>query len=66
MCNPPFFAEFQEEESTKDRTNHRPLPNSISTATESEKVTDGGEVAFIKRMIKESLKCKQVIRYVIQ
>ena len=61
MCNPPFFAETEGEKSN-DRTTHRPLPNSISTATESEKVTEGGEVAFVRRMIAESLECKHTVR----
>ena len=62
MCNPPFFAETEGKKSN-DRTTHRPLPNSISTATESEKMTEGGEVVFVRRMILESLECKHKVRY---
>ena len=64
MCNPPFFAEVYDGHVTFDRTNHRPSPALTSTATESERATDGGEVSFVERMIDESLRTKDAIRFV--
>ena len=49
MCNPPFF------ETTKV------LPSNTATgksATASETVTAGGEVAFVIRMVEESVECR--------
>ena len=67
MCNPPFFTEVHaDDDITKtkaDRTNHRPCPASISTATENESVTEGGEVSFVSRMINESLETRNAVRY---
>ncbi|XP_066932211.1 RNA N6-adenosine-methyltransferase mettl16-like [Clytia hemisphaerica] len=63
MCNPPFFAEVYDGHVTYNRTNRRPSPASTSTATESERATEGGEVSFVERMIDESLRTKNAIRW---
>jgi len=60
MCNPPFFSEVHQVE---NRTNHRPLPDSVSTASESESVTHGGEVEFVKKIIDDSLVLKERIKW---
>ena len=62
MCNPPFFSDRQEASGDNSRTDSRPPPHSICTAVENETVTEGGEVAFVKKMIKESLVLKEKIR----
>ena len=56
MCNPPFFDEIHDEPT--NRTDHRPPPQTVSTASDNESFTNGGEVEFVKRMIEDSLKLK--------
>ena len=56
MCNPPFFADKSEIVGNRSRTGNRPQPSSVCTGTESEIVTSGGEVAFVGRMIDDSLR----------
>jgi hypothetical protein len=48
MCNPPFFTE---EESNDESRN----PRTNTQATDNEWKTSGGEVAFVKRMIDDSV-----------
>lgn len=53
MCNPPFYSspeDLAQSAAAKSR-----LPHSACTGSEVEMVTPGGEVAFVGRMIKESL-----------
>ncbi|KNE63528.1 hypothetical protein, variant 1 [Allomyces macrogynus ATCC 38327] len=52
MCNPPFYmsAEHRKAASDVKRTLHPTTPG-----TASEMVTDGGEVAFVQRMMRESV-----------
>ena len=61
MCNPPFFGEL--DQITKDRTGHRPPPTSVSTASENESFTEGGEVQFVTNMITESETYRDRVRY---
>lgn len=61
MCNPPFYDEV--DETPLNRTDHRPPPDSISTANENESVTKGGEVEFVKKMISDSLVLKGKIKW---
>lgn len=57
MCNPPFFNhhmdEFDDETNTDCNPHRRKSPS--NTSLPSEAVTDGGEVAFVTRLIEESL-----------
>lgn len=53
MCNPPFYSSRRELESLAE-VKQRP-PYSACTGSELEMVTEGGEVAFVTRMIEESL-----------
>jgi len=54
MCNPPFFADDDEKESTT-RSDARPQPWSVSSASTVEAVTAGGEIGFVKKIIESSL-----------
>ena len=63
MCNPPFFGDRLEAAGDNSRTDRRPLPHSVCTATDDETVAEGGEVGFVKKMIQESLELKSQIRY---
>jgi 23S rRNA (adenine1618-N6)-methyltransferase len=53
MCNPPFY-ESKAEMLTSAASKQRP-PFTACTGSENEMVTPGGEVAFVSRMIEESL-----------
>ena len=62
MCNPPFYANDLEAQGLlPDRGSERPLPSSISTASEAERVASGGEVGHVSRIILESLQLQQRI-----
>ncbi len=65
MCNPPFFGSNLEAWGmTQSRTEDRPEPRSVSTASPTESIVAGGEVLFIKDMIDESMELKDKIRYI--
>jgi 23S rRNA (adenine1618-N6)-methyltransferase len=53
MCNPPFY-ESKAEMLTSSATKQRP-PFTACTGSETEMVAPGGEVAFVARMIEESI-----------
>ena len=63
MCNPPFFVSEFEASHGIARSDKRPQPSGVCTGTESETVTGGGEVEFVKEIIKDSLSLKEHIRY---
>ncbi|PWN45869.1 hypothetical protein IE81DRAFT_344347 [Ceraceosorus guamensis] len=53
MCNPPFYTSTDEmKESAEAKVD---MPSAACTGTESEMITQGGEVTFVTRMIRESL-----------
>lgn len=56
MCNPPFYTSVSELVSSAAAKSHP--PRSACTGAEVEMVTDGGEVAFVQLMIKESCQLK--------
>ncbi|MCJ1424275.1 hypothetical protein MMC29_002162 [Sticta canariensis] len=56
MCNPPFYTSVSELISSAAAKSHP--PRSACTGAEVEMVTDGGEVAFVQLMIKESCQLK--------
>ncbi|GIK03940.1 hypothetical protein Aspvir_008015 [Aspergillus viridinutans] len=57
MCNPPFYAS-REEMIASAQAKERP-PFSACTGAEVEMVTAGGEIAFVHRMIEESLRLRE-------
>ncbi|KAL1955228.1 hypothetical protein VTO42DRAFT_8887 [Malbranchea cinnamomea] len=61
MCNPPFY-ESKEEMIESAKSKSRP-PFSACTGAKVEMVTPGGEVAFVSRMIEESVKLGPRIRW---
>ncbi|KAJ2958773.1 hypothetical protein NQZ79_g5684 [Umbelopsis isabellina] len=64
MCNPPFFKSIEEIESGIEAKMDEPSAVSITlvcTGTHSEMITEGGEVAFITKMVQESLRWKHRI-----
>lgn len=56
MCNPPFFADHMDAQAImSSRSDDRPEPSSINTASVGESITEGGEAEFIKKIIVESV-----------
>lgn len=65
MCNPPFFrSETEADSSSKSRSNSRTLPRNGKTGSLSEVVVQGGELAFIRQMIQESVEMRNMVKYV--
>ncbi|GAA5839161.1 hypothetical protein JCM9279_002613 [Rhodotorula babjevae] len=54
MCNPPFYSSQDEIDSSLAAKEIEPFAK--CTGAENEMITPGGEVAFVSRMIEESLK----------
>ena len=61
MCNPPFY-DSAEEMLASAKAKQRP-PFSACTGAEVEMVTPGGEVAFVSRMIQESLHLRDRVEW---
>ncbi|UZJ54199.1 hypothetical protein CBS101457_003519 [Exobasidium rhododendri] len=53
MCNPPFYTSEQEMKESLHLKSRR--PNAVCQGSREEMICEGGEVAFIARMIKESV-----------
>lgn len=61
MTNPPFYE--SEEEMFKSAANKSRPPNSACTGAPVEMVCAGGEVAFVNRVLDESLRLKQRVQW---
>lgn len=61
MCNPPFYT--SREDMTQSAEGKSQNPSSVCTGADIEMVTAGGEVAFVARMIEESLKLRNQIQW---
>lgn len=53
LCNPPFYSSRDELEALRDRKSQS--AHAAPTASQNELVTPGGEVAFVGRMMDESI-----------
>lgn len=63
MCNPPFFADHMDAQAImSSRSDDRPEPSSINTASVGESITEGGEAEFIKKIIVESVELQGRIK----
>ena len=60
MCNPPFYSSQAEIEQLAENKDF--APHAVCTGSENEMITQGGEVAFVSRMIEESAGHGQQIR----
>ncbi|KAJ9194279.1 hypothetical protein DTO164E3_7385 [Paecilomyces variotii] len=61
MCNPPFY-ESEQEMIASAEAKQRP-PFSACTGANVEMVTTGGEIAFVTRMIEESLELRERVQW---
>jgi len=53
MCNPPFYSSREEIEKS---TNEKELsPSAVCTGADTEMITPGGESAFVRQIVTESL-----------
>ncbi|CAK1580343.1 unnamed protein product [Parnassius mnemosyne] len=52
MCNPPFYSSFQD--LYESRSPARPPPKNAFTGSPQELITEGGELEFCRKLIKES------------
>lgn len=63
MCNPPFFSNTQELQSShRARKLDRPKPKNAFCATNTEVVAKGGETEFVSKIIKESKQLQDKIK----
>jgi len=67
MCNPPFFSIDEMgvgnvESPKEDPGGSRPPPIGLNSPKESERQAEGGEVQFIKQMIKDSLELRETVK----
>nr|KAJ3416281.1 hypothetical protein HK105_001277 [Polyrhizophydium stewartii] len=61
MCNPPFYKDPEQiEQSRKAKST---APAAVCMGTSGEMITDGGEVAFVSRMVHESLVLRGRVRW---
>ncbi|OQE25960.1 hypothetical protein PENFLA_c007G04548 [Penicillium flavigenum] len=61
MCNPPFYTSSNELKQSAEQKEREPF--STCTGAEVEMVTSGGEIAFVKRMIDESLQLRDRVQW---
>ncbi|KAJ5958884.1 uncharacterized protein N7479_006034 [Penicillium vulpinum] len=61
MCNPPFYTSTDELIKSAEKKERDPF--SACTGVEVEMVTSGGEVAFVKKMIDESLQLRDRVQW---
>nr|XP_018902763.1 PREDICTED: methyltransferase-like protein 16 homolog [Bemisia tabaci] len=62
MCNPPFFGSMKEVSGKSRSPNSRAPPRNAHTGIENELVTEGGEVAFVGRIIHDSKKLQNKVK----
>ena len=66
MCNPPFFVNEYEAFHGIARSAKRHQPTGVCTGTETETVTGGGEVEFVKAIIRDSIALNATFRQVVE
>ncbi|GAC92867.1 hypothetical protein PHSY_000425 [Pseudozyma hubeiensis SY62] len=59
MCNPPFYTSREEMDELAGKK--KAPANAVCQGTPREMITKGGEVAFVRRMIEESLSIENVL-----
>ncbi|EUC64099.1 S-adenosyl-L-methionine-dependent methyltransferase, putative [Rhizoctonia solani AG-3 Rhs1AP] len=61
MCNPPFYSDV--DEVNRSAENKEYDPHAVCTGALVEMITPGGEVAFVQRMIDESMSLGEICRW---
>lgn len=63
LCNPPFYKDsWEANASLKAEQDERPAPKGDCDGTIDEKVTTGGELAFVKRIYEQSVQYRGRVR----
>ena len=62
MCNPPFFKDAAERHGGSSRSQLRPVAATFCPGSARETVVEGGEVAFVGRILEDSLQLKTRVR----
>ncbi|KAG0718489.1 U6 small nuclear RNA (adenine-(43)-N(6))-methyltransferase [Chionoecetes opilio] len=62
MTNPPFFSSEEEADTMAKSKKGRGEPSAAPTGSPQEKVTEGGEVEFIRQMVEESQLLRDTVR----
>jgi 23S rRNA (adenine1618-N6)-methyltransferase len=60
MCNPPFFSSVEEIEKSEEKGEK---PGAVCVGAEVEMITNGGEVAYVSRMVDESYELGNKIQW---
>jgi 23S rRNA A1618 N6-methylase RlmF len=63
MCNPPFYSSREEIE--KSTTEKEFSPSAVCTGADTEMITAGGESAFVRHIVTESLIYRTKCRYTL-
>ncbi|KAG8731762.1 hypothetical protein FRC11_002460, partial [Ceratobasidium sp. 423] len=58
MCNPPFYSDIEEVNQSAENKEYD--PHAVCTGALVEMITPGGEVAFVQRMIDESVNLREM------
>ena len=61
MCNPPFYRDREEVLSSAEAK--QVGPSAVCTGADTEMITPGGEGAFVRQMVEESLRWSTRCRY---
>ncbi|CEL60759.1 ribosomal RNA large subunit methyltransferase F [Rhizoctonia solani AG-1 IB] len=61
MCNPPFYSDMEEVNRSAESKEYD--PHAVCTGALVEMITPGGEVAFVQRMIDESLSLRETCKW---
>ncbi|KAL6708074.1 hypothetical protein ACN47E_003508 [Coniothyrium glycines] len=63
ICNPPFFSSTAEMASSLSGTSKSHAPSTVCTGSENEMVCPGGDVAFVTRILHESLVLREQVSW---
>ncbi|KAF8705838.1 hypothetical protein RHS03_04877, partial [Rhizoctonia solani] len=61
MCNPPFYSDIEEVNRSAESKEYD--PHAVCTGALVEMITPGGEVAFVQRMIDESMGLRETCKW---
>ena len=56
MCNPPFYSNHEDVQRSAEGKEYG--PNAVCNGSDNEMITAGGEVAFVSRMVGESVQLR--------
>lgn len=63
ICNPPFFTDVADMQSSLKGEGKSWKPNAVCTGSENEMVCPGGDVGFVTKMVNESLVLRDKVQW---